>query len=254
MNWATPAIFSLLTTTAVFGASEADVRVSRSIGYNQEHQTALSLDSSSTNKHPELIKEGYRHETAAVNRTLNTTSLRHSNCNCNPQDFSISKANVSLHSDSDFDGYYRGIQLSFDANVYSGRTQVYAEIYLSFEGGPWNHLYTTDRFNLAGNTRLDEYVVETELDSGYPTGYYDILIELYAARSGLFLLDYGPYDNRELSALPLEDWHHDSINGGDNSYGFYGSGGIGWIDLFIAGLLLRLRQFVQPRIRVEITG
>jgi hypothetical protein len=53
------------------------------------------------------------------------------------------------------------------------------------------------------------FYVETELAEGFPAGYYDVRIELYDADTGEWLLNYGPYDDSSLTALPLEDSMHD---------------------------------------------
>ena len=52
----------------------------------------------------------------------------------------------------------------------------------------------------------------TELVSGYPTGSYDVLIELFDAFDGAFLTDFGPQDSSELSFLTLEDANRDDPN------------------------------------------
>ncbi len=237
----------LLVVTSAIGDIDSSFRTSKSIGYTssiKSHQTDLNLETEAVNQQSSLIKEGYRAERKAINIT-SLHSRQYIDCNCNPQDFSISQAWISLQTDEDFDGYYRRFKLTFDANVYTGNAQLYADISLSFEGGPWNLLYTTNRFNLAGNSTLDEYVVESGLESGYITGYYDVLIELYDANTHRFLLDYGPYDNPELSALPLEDRQSDFIFGPGDSYGFYGSGAFGWTSLLLSCLGLTARLWMR---------
>jgi hypothetical protein len=236
----------LLVATNAMGDTDPSYRSSKTIGYINTTKDQLadsSFDNKLLDQHPELIVEGYREDAGPI-KTKSIQVRRHNECNCDPHDFTISGAWVSLQADADFDGYYRQFKLVFDADVYSGSAQVYADIYLSYEGGPWNLLYTTNRFNLAGSSTRDEYVVETELDSGYPAGYYDVLIELYDANSNRFLLDYGPYQNAELSSLPMEDRHHDLTEYHGDSYGFYGSGTFSWVTLL---LLPSLRLLRKPR-------
>ncbi len=120
-------------------------------------------------------------------------------------DFWFYSADVVLFNDHDNDGYYHGIDLLFDADTYFLSADVYAVIYLSYEGGPWNEYATTDTFTLNGTSADDEYVIVTELLSGYPSGSYDLLIELFDAWDGSFLAWYGPEDTSELAFLPLED-------------------------------------------------
>ena len=59
-------------------------------------------------------------------------------------------------------------------------------MYLSYEGGPWNEYAETEDFTIFGTSSEDEYVLVSELMSGYPTGSYDILIELFDAYDGAF--------------------------------------------------------------------
>ena len=56
---------------------------------------------------------------------------------------------------------------------------MYAELYLSKNGGPWIHYYTTDNFVIDGDTTDDEHEVITTLRTGYISDEYDVLIDLY---------------------------------------------------------------------------
>jgi hypothetical protein len=249
MRWE---IILLLVAAHTSGASEIDFRHSKSVGYSLStppQSADQALDIAPDFKQPRLVKEGeLLNTTSHKKRTPKTLQYK---SNRNSQRYSIARAWISLHTDTDFDGYYRRLDLSFDANVYSGSAYIYANIYLSFEGGPWNLLYTSNDFKITGNSMMDEYVVETELDSGYPAGYYDVLIELYDAYSNQFLIDYGPYDSSELSALPMEDRRSDlseNYNDGNyDAYAFYGSGSFGWISLLLLSGLFQSKRHLSER-------
>ena len=153
-------------------------------------------------------------------------------------------ADVELFADFDRDGYYYGIDLMFDADTNYLAADVYAVIYLSYEFGPWNEYAVTDDFTLLGSSSADEYIVETELVSGYPTGSYDILIELFDAYDGAYLASFGPEDTSELAFLPLEDSTRDVADIGSpqvvvNS----GGGSLSW--LLLLGLLA-VRMTFRP--------
>jgi len=124
-------------------------------------------------------------------------------------DFWFYSADVELFNDHDRDGYYHGIDLLFDADTYYTFADVYAVVYLSLDGGPWNEYAVTEDFTLFGASSDDEYIIVTELISGYPTGSYDILIELFDPYDDTFLAWYGPEDTLELAFLPLEDADRD---------------------------------------------
>jgi hypothetical protein len=125
-------------------------------------------------------------------------------------EFWIYDASVELYDDWDRDGYYIGINLTFDADTVYTVADVYAVIYLSYNFGPWNEYSSTDDFTIFGASGADEYSVETELVSGYVTGDYDILIELFDVYDGSFVASFGPEDSPELSYLPLEDAGRDT--------------------------------------------
>lgn len=125
-------------------------------------------------------------------------------------DFWIYDADVILFSDDDNDGYFYGIDLLFDADTIYSIAEVYAVVYLSLEGGPWNEYAATEDFTIFGESASDEYVLITELMSGYPTGEYDILIELFDAYDNSFLTEFGPAETAALEFLPLEDFNRDA--------------------------------------------
>ncbi len=156
-------------------------------------------------------------------------------------DFWIYGVDVELFSDQDRDGYYHGIDLLFDADTVYMEADVYAVIYLSYEGGPWNEYTTTKSFAIFGASNSDEYTVETELVSGYPTGDYDLLIELFDAFDDSFVASMGPGDSSELSFLPLEDAGRDALP--DTLIVVSGGGSLGWLSLlFLAGFAAMRRR------------
>jgi hypothetical protein len=159
----------------------------------------------------------------------------------------IYDARTDLFGDADNDGYYRFLRVQLDADTIHTYAYVYAEIYLSADGTAWEHLYSTQDFSIWGTDDDDDYEVETELVSGYSTGRYDVLIELYDADTGELVDEYGPNESPELSLLPLEDAGRDGavvvpepvvIDDG-------GGGALSW--LVVAGLLGALA--LRPRAR-----
>jgi hypothetical protein len=156
-------------------------------------------------------------------------------------DFWFYEADVILFNDDDADGFYHGVDLLFDVDTSFASADVYAVLYLSLDGGPWNEYGITDDFTIFGTSGSDEYVMVTELMSGYPTGSYDLLIELFDAYDGAFLASFGPADTSELGYLPLEDFNRDTPVSEVHVVVNEGSGGGGAIDgWFIAVFLLML--------------
>lgn len=188
----------------------------------------------------ELLATGERNKDKRSTAQLKTSSQSAQAPNI---DFWFYTADVVLFNDQDRDGYYHGINLLFDADTYFAFADVYAVVYLSLDGGPWNEYAVTEDFTIFGASSDDDYVLETELLSGYPTGSYEILIELFDAYDDSFVAWYGPEDTSELAFLPLEDAGRDAavvpevivVNRG-------GGGSLGWLLILGLGLTAVLRK------------
>lgn len=173
------------------------------------------------------------------------------------QDFWIYDADVQLYNDDDGDGYFHGIDLLFDADTIYAEADVYAVMYLSLDGGPWNEYAASEDFTIFGATSDDEYVLLTELMSGYPSGSYDILIELFDAFDGTFLASLGPAEDSSLGYLPLEDFNRDAPVQDVIVVTSYGGGGavdgftISLLALLAFASLLRHRRLAMTRGRTQ---
>lgn len=157
-----------------------------------------------------------------------------------PVQFDLFDAWIDLSSDLDQDGYYHTIKVSFDADVNIPVTEaVYAKIYLSYQGGPWFHLSTTDLFEIYSNSADDSFEVINELEQGFEPGDYEVLIELHSLyHSGIVSqrivqLDHSGY------LITLEDFDHDqppyTVEYVD-SYGYSVSGSFSTTALLMLGL------------------
>ena len=158
----------------------------------------------------------------------------------------VYEATTDVFADSDADGYYRFLRVQFDVDSIFTEAWVYAEIYVSADGTAWELLYSTDDFEVFGSDPEDDYEVETELVSGYSTGLYDVLIEIYDADTGELVDEFGPNESPEFSLVPLEDSSRDGvILPPPVSHDHGGGGAVSWLGL--GGLLgawaLRRRRF-----------
>ena len=130
-------------------------------------------------------------------------------------EFTIYNAFAILQDDFDRDGYYQTFSVIFDADIYSydGNDigEVYARLYLSEDGGPWFHYYTTNNFIIHSDSDQDEYEVITNFKEGYSPSHYDILIDLYQVGYAGIVASYSSEDNQALYALPLESADHDQV-------------------------------------------
>ena len=229
-------------------AEEASViRSATSISYadkvvTDESTRKTELDNTEADILPALVTQGYRPESIALGVLVENTSYHYGG------DITIYDAFTTLISDFDGDGFYHRFSVAIDADTIFSTSWVYAELYLSYEGGPWNYYATSDDFHIHGDSELDIYVVETELAEGFPAGYYDVRIELFDVDTGDLLHVYGPYDDDSLSTLPLEDSVYDSdfySVGYTSEVIVAGHGGLGLLFLVPLALVGLLRKAVN---------
>ena len=143
-------------------------------------------------------------------------------------DFWIFDATAIIRDDFDGDGFFTRLEVTFDADTVFNTADVYAVLYLSLEGGDWIEYGSTDTFRINGSSAFDEYFFDSDLVSGFPTGYYDVLIDLYDTFDNSLVATFGPDDSGELFDLPLESQNLDSAQppvvvisneGGGGSFG-----------------------------------
>jgi hypothetical protein len=219
----------LVATGHSVAADEVDKRVSITTQGSASEFNTGTLIPSSRDEFGALLVDGKRDRKPGEAEQQKATMNSASGLNT---DFWFYDAWVALYSDSDRDGYYTGIELSFDADTIYSAADVFAVVYLSYEYGPWNEYAETEIFTILGTSALDEYTIETDLVSGYPPGDYDILIELYDAYDGALVAAIGPDETSELSFLPLEDLSYDSPVG-DTTQIVVNSGGGGSASLML---------------------
>lgn len=163
--------------------------------------------------------------------------------------FDIYSASTRLLEDDDYDGYFQTFSVSFDADIISDysnqRARVFADLYLSRDGGPWEHYYTTDVFTIYDDSSDDEFEVLTTLDLGFRTDTYDILIDLYEVGYSDIVATVSADDINSLYALPLESADRDQYI--DNRYDSSVTLSAGSLSLYslafvIAVCLIRLKS------------
>lgn len=133
--------------------------------------------------------------------------------------FDFYDASRTLRLDRDADGYHSEFRIGFDADVTFGDALVYARLYLRRVGDvDWTLYRTTDDFWLYGQSGSDNYFVDTSLDDGFPTGEYDVLIDLYEVGYTGIVATIGPMDDGALRDLPLEESGLDAAFGLDGFF------------------------------------
>ena len=151
-------------------------------------------------------------------------------------DFWIFEAWVELFDDVDRDGHYTYFRVGFDVDTALTEADVYTRLFLRGANGVWNLIYESEVFPIFGSSGSDDYEVETELVAGYPTGDYDVLIEVYDAYYDELVVEYGPAETSALSYVPLEDVARDGLTAPPVSISSGGGGGA--VSLEMLGLML----------------
>ena len=122
--------------------------------------------------------------------------------------FTIYNATTTLSDDIDLDGYYQTLSVAFDADIHGDEgndvSEVYALLYLSENGGPWVHYYTTDDFIIHNVSDNDEYEVTTTFVEGFYPAHYELLIDLYQVGYPYRVATFNADDSTALYALPIE--------------------------------------------------
>ena len=225
-------------------AAETDVRVSKSLHYSEGGRERTQSPTETVDQYAPLNVDGVRGK-SPESVTSGKIGPSVTTSQAGSADFWFYSADVILFGDDDNDGYFYGIDLLFDVDTIWTAVDVYAVTYLSYEGGPWNEYAATEDFTLFDTSPDDDYNIVTELESGYLTGSYDVLIEIFDAVTGEFLVGFGPEDTSDLGFLPLEDFDRDapiSVVPIATSHG-HGGGSIGiWLLL-----VLLLARFAAGR-------
>lgn len=148
-----------------------------------------------------------QHKLRPANKTAALKSVRPSTTlSARASDFWFFDAGSTLRSDRDGDGFHQEFRVRFDADVISGGAVVFARLYLRRVGDlDWLLYHETDDFDIFGEDGDDDYFVTTTLDDGWPTGDYDVLIDLYESGFPGIVATIGPVDSGALALLPLEE-------------------------------------------------
>jgi hypothetical protein len=153
------------------------------------------------------VQANKKHSVRAATKTAALKSVRAApKMSARSSDFWIFDAGSVLLTDRDRDGFHSEFRIRFDADVISGSAVVYARLYLRRVGDrDWLLYHETDDFSIFEDDGDDDFFVTTKLDEGWPTGDYDVLIDLYESGFSGIVATIGPLDSDALALLPLEE-------------------------------------------------
>jgi hypothetical protein len=177
------------------------------IKHQQAANISANLSNQITNKTPKRSARKSANDIRAIQNLSNTSR------SVSDGRFVIYEGYSSLIEDYDGDGYYQTFSVTFDADLVTyyahEEAVVYAELYLSENGGPWEHYYSTDSFVIHGESTDDEFEVYSTLAQGFTTNHYDVLIDLYEEGYPNIVASYSSDDSSSLYGLPLESSGYD---------------------------------------------
>ena len=218
----------------------------------QLHQQAKLL-TSSINSSPKETREQrmvVHQKSAATKASQQQRALAQQN-QVVYYDFSFYGAQTRLFEDLDYDGFYQTFSVTFDADINSSggdvQADVFAELYLSQNGGPWIHYYSTDVFTLTADSSFDDYEVLTTLANGYQTDHYDVLIDLYELGYADPVATISSDDIDSLYALPLESSDHDAVYVEERYIEETHGGALSWLSFSLLGVFVCCRRFMNKK-------
>ena len=163
------------------------------------------------------------------------------------QEYWIYDAYVTLHTDSDYDGYYHHFSVDIDVDTQYDHSDVYARLYLGI-GEEFREYHTTADFHIDADSANDQLTVETELLSGFYPDDYEILIEVYDAFTNELLAVADGYSDADLYLVSIESQNNEVIYVEPDVVVIEASGGsAGWL----AVLLLPFALFRLSKKRIS---
>lgn len=203
--------FGIVVLTSVLtqpGAYAAEGRVTELQAQPLDPQRVSKYSEARGASAPVAEKSAKAHSVRGATKTAALKSVRPSSPTGSAKisDFSFFDASSTLLADRDGDGFHREFRVRFDADVVSGSALVYARLYLRRVGDrDWLLYHETDDFEIFEGDGDDDYFVSATLDDGWPTGDYDVLIDLYESGFSGVVATIGPFDSDGLALLPLEE-------------------------------------------------
>jgi hypothetical protein len=183
---------------------ESDQKLNKS--FNTTRDAVMAKKYQQTSQSNKARKNLAKNRAAIANISNTSRSISHGG-------FVIYEGFSSLIEDYDGDSYYQTFSVTFDADLVTFNAHdeavVYAELYLSENGGPWEHYYSTDSFVIHGESTDDIFEVYSTLAQGFSTNHYDVLIDLYEEGYPNIVASYSSDDSNSLHALPLESSDYD---------------------------------------------
>jgi len=238
---------------AVSEAGEKDRTVtSKEFRYDKPYTASSSLLPKTTNslESDELTSQASNAESAqqiTANKHLHHVGVSKSSSDIvisSINEFWIYESWITLQQDIDYDGYHSAFSIEFDADTIFTRAPVYAVLYLG-NNGVYDAIHVSSEFYIYSEDSTDTFTIESTLLSGYPSGEYDVLLELYDADTETLVAFTDAFDDSALAYLPLESENNEYVVEETVVVVEEHGGTWTWFTLFLLGglTLIRRHQF-----------
>lgn len=157
-----------------------------------------------------LLKNQSLSATANAGKATKTSKKRSAVTSVVNTDFWIYDAWTETFNDTDYDGYATTVSVHIDVDTVYGEAPVYAVLYLG-DAEQFYEVHESSVFYIYGDSTTDEFVIETDLISGYRPFDYDIMIEVYDAMTNELLAIADHTTDADLSYVPLESENYDAV-------------------------------------------
>lgn len=169
-----------------------------------------------------------------------THVARHQSLQYDSGDFWIYDTYIDYNVDFDYDGYYSAFTLALDADTVYSSAPVYFIAYIG-DGDYFDAFHVSSVFYLNGDTTADTFYLDNTLLAGYPSGDYEILVELYDAYDDTLVAYADGYTDNDLMYVPLESDDYEYQPSGTvvvvEEYG----GSLHWLMLIVLGGIVATR-------------
>ena len=211
-------LLSTMLTLATSGQVSAQSWSAKSIEKHLGNTSEVMTKSSEGAKHlPDPLTRTAQNKSSAVSQKTDSLQAKkaislfaRSRTQVLDHEFWIYDAQVTLYSDPDFDGYYHHFSVEFDADTVFEHADVYARLYLG-RGEVFNEYHTSSVFHIDGESSDDSFEVDSELLTGFPSGDYEMLIELYDALNDELVATLDGNSDADLYSLTLESTDFEEV-------------------------------------------
>jgi hypothetical protein len=133
------------------------------------------------------------------------SSLQYRSLSAQPLSQVVSVYDVwfNLIEDTDGDGYFHQFEVSFDVDTQYAQQEIY--VVGKLIGATSQQLFETEHYHIESDSGADSYQTTVLLSDGYPSGEYNMELNVYDAQTDTLLLHVNGQHDQDMWGLYLED-------------------------------------------------